>query len=150
MKKIITLIFVFVLALPAFCADIKNEKQTKDEGLLRAIINSDAGRLSKHYTSFREDYFLYKQNDKNSIYSQIIALEKKYKKADNIQNKLNLSYLQKAKDMYLYLAEFPADKAMSFDFVKEFNAKKIIIPDSDYDLIDDDIVMLISLINVYK
>lgn len=151
MKKIILLILVLFLTLPAFCTDIKNNKQTKDEVLLRAIINSDAGRLSKHYVSFREDYLLYNdKNDKSSVFAQIVSLEKKYMKGDDLKTKLNREYLQKTKDMYLYLAEYPADKSMSNDFVREFNAKKIIIPDADYDQIDDDIVMLISLINVYK
>lgn len=151
MKKIFTMLLILCFSLPAFCADIKNEKQKKDEVLLRNIINSDSGRLSKHYTSFREDYFLYKQkNDKNSVFAQVITLEKKYRKGDSALTKLNRAYLNKVKDLYLYLAEYPSEKSVSQEFVKEFNSKKIIIPDSDYDKIDDDIVMLISLINVYK
>lgn len=151
MKKILTLLLILCFAFPALCAEIQNEKQKKDEVLLRGIINSDAGRLSKHYVSFREDYSLYNdKNDKTSVFAQIVSLEKKYRKGDDASAKLNREYLQKAKDMYFYLAEYPADKSMSNDFVREFNSKRIIIPDSDYDKIDDDIVMLISLINVYK
>lgn len=151
MKKICTLLLILCFSLPAFCAEVKNERQKKDEVLLRNIINSDSGRLSKHYTSFREDYFLYKQkNDKNSVFAQIVSLEKKYRKGDSDSITLNRNYLGKAKALYLYLAEYPPEKAISQEFVKEFNSKKIVIPDTDYDKIDDDIVMLISLINVYK
>ena len=150
MKKIFTIMVILCLTLPAFCAEVKNERQKKDEVLLRGIINSDTGRLSKHQTSFREDYYLYKHNDKNSIFAQIVSLEKEYKKPETPEEKLNAEYLAKAKDLYLYLAEYPTGKAVSIKFVEEFNSKRIIIPDSDYDKLDDDIVMLIVLINVYK
>ena len=92
------------------------------------------------------------QTLENTIFNFInqYQIEKKYKKGDDVKTKLNREYLQKTKDMYLYLAEYPADKSMSNDFVREFNSKKIIIPDFVYDMIDDDIVMLIALINVYK
>lgn len=150
MKKILLLLLILTIALPAFCADVKNEKQKKDETVLRAIINSDSGRLSKHQTSFREDYYLYRHKDKNSVFAQIVALEKKYSKKDDASSKLNSDYLAKAKALYLYLAEYPSDKAVSTEFVKEFNSKLIIISDYDYVKLDDDITMLIALINVYK
>lgn len=150
MKKILVLLVVLSMALPVFCADVKNEKQKKDENILRAIINSDSGRLSKHHTSFREDYYLYKHKDKNSVFAQIVSLEKKYSKKTDADSKLNSDYLAKAKSLYLYLAEYPSEKAVSPEFVKEFNSKIILIPDSDYSKLDDDIVMLIALINVYK
>lgn len=150
MKKVLVLLVILSMALPVLSADIKNERQKKDESVLRAIVNSDSGRLSKHHTSFREDYYLYKHKDKNSVFAQIVSLEKKYSKKTDAESKLNTEYLAKAKSLYLYLAEYPSDKALSSDFVKEFNSKLIVIPDEDYVKLDDDIVMLIELINVYK
>ena len=67
-----------------------------------------------------------------------------------MHSKLNIEYVDKVKALYLYLAEYPADKAMSTKFLEEFNSKKIILPDSEYELVDEDLVMLIMLINVYK
>ena len=39
---------------------------------------------------------------------------------------------------------------MTTGFVEEFNSRKIIIPDNVYDKLDEDLVNLITLINVYK
>lgn len=152
MKKILGTLLILGLMLPVAAEEVavKNEKQQKDEKILRAIINSDAGRLAKHHTSIKEDSYLYKNNDKNSVYYQILSLETKYKKKSDMQSKLNLSYVEKVKTLYLFLAEYPSDKAMSSEFLEEFNSKIIIIPDNEYDLIDEDVVMFISLINVYK
>lgn len=149
MKKLLIILLVFCFAMPVY-AEIKNERQKKDEIMLRGIINSDTGRLSKHQTAFKEDYDLYKNNDKSSIYSQILSLEKKYKTKVDESSKLNVVYVEKVKNLYLFLAEYPTDNAMTTKFVQEFNSKKIIIADEDYEKIDEDLAMLISLINVYK
>lgn len=145
MKKLLPLILALCLALPLY-AETANEKQKKDESILRAIINSDAGRLSKHQTSIKEDY----SDDKNSIFTQLTSLEKKYKKDNDKKSQLNLSYIAKAKELYLYLAEYPSELTMVSDFIYEFNSKIITIPDTDYDSLDEDLIMIISVINVYK
>ncbi len=150
MKNFLILLVLLGLALPSFANEIKNERQIKDEVLLRAIVNSDTGRLSKHQTAFKEDYDLYKAGDKSSIYGQLLSLEKKYSNKTDMHSKLNIEYVDKVNALYLYLAEYPADKAMSTKFLEEFNSKKIILPDSEYELVDEDLVMLIMLINVYK
>lgn len=149
MKKILLIFFsIFILISPCFAAN--NEKQMKDEILIRGIINSPAGRLSRHYVSFKEDYDLHKAGDKTSEFSTIIKLENKYAiKSDN-NAKLNLEYTNKVKDLYLFLVNYPSDKTMTSKFVEEFDAKKITIPDNIYDSLDEDLVMLITLINVYK
>jgi len=140
---------VIFMALPVF-ADITNEKQKKDEVMLRGIINSDGGRLSKHQTAFKEDYDLYKANDKNAVYSQILELEKRYYNREDEIARLNMNYVLQVKGLYLFLIDYPSDKAMSDEFLHDFNSKKIIISDYDYDKLHEDLVMLISLINVYK
>lgn len=149
MKKIFILLVILCMSLPVF-AEITNEKQKKDEVMLRGIINSDCGRLSKHYTAFKEDYDLYKANDKTAVYSQILALEKRYYNREDDIARLNMNYVLQAKGLYLFLIDYPADKTMSDEFLKDFNDKKIIISDYDYDKLHEDLVMLISLINVYK
>ncbi len=149
MKKLLPLILLLCLALPV-CSEVTNEKQKKDDNILRGIINSDAGRLSKHQTSFKEDYSLFKRDDKNSIFMQLTSLEKKYKKKNDEKSQLNLSYIAKAKDLYLFLSEYPSELTMTSDFVNEFNSKIIFITDSDYDSLDEDLTMIISVINVYK
>ena len=149
MKKLLILLLIMCFALPVF-AEITHEKQKKDEIMLRGIINSDAGRLSKHQTAFKEDYDMYKTNDKNSIYFQILSLEKKYYNKQDEVSRLDMAYLNKVKDLYIFLADYPSEKAMSSKFVQEFKDKKIIISDYDYDKLDEDLVMLISLVNVYK
>lgn len=149
MKKILILLMVICMTLPVF-ADVTNDKQKKDEVMLRGIINSDSGRLSKHQTAFKEDYDLYKANDKNAVYSQILALEKRYYNREDDIARLNMNYVLQAKGLYLFLIDYPSDKAMNDEFLKDFNSKKIIISDYDYDKLHEDLVMLISLINVYK
>ncbi len=152
MKKLFLTLVIFTLLLsPCFAAEATNKRQLKDETLIRGIINSPSGRLSKHYISFREDYFLYNKNhDKSSIYYSIIELEEKYnkKKAENAE--VNLEYITKAKDLYEFLVKYPSEKSMTSEFIKEFDAKKIIIPDNLYEKLDEDLVNYITLINVYK
>lgn len=149
MKKILLiLIGVFILISPCFAAN--NEKQIKDERVIQGILNAPAGRLSRHYVSFKEDYGLYKSGDKTSIYYSIVKLEEKYTSKTDIKSKLNLEYIEKTKDLYKFLVNYPSDKSMSTKFVEEFEAKKIVIPDNIYDDLDEDLTMLITLINVYK
>lgn len=150
MKKI----FIIFTCLLMLCTNVlaadNCKKQEKDETVIRGIINSASGRLSKHYLSFKEDFELFNEGDKTSVYYSIIQLEQKYNKK-NIQNaEINIEYINKAKNLYEFLVEYPSEKTMTTAFVEEFDNKKIIIPDEDYDKLDEDLVNLITLINVYK
>lgn len=149
MKKILLIIIgIFILITPCFAAN--NEKQIKDERVIQGILNSPAGRLSRHYVSFKEDYDLYKTGDKTSVYYSIIKLEEKYKNKTDIKSKLNIEYIESSKELYKFLVNYPSDKSMSTKFVEDFEAKKIVIPDNIYDDLDEDLTMMITLINVYK
>lgn len=150
MKKIYIILVSMVLLLSPCIAAETNKHQTKDENVIRGIINSPSGRLSKHYVSFREDFFLYNKGDKSSVYYSIVKLEEKYNKKNAKNAEVNLEYINKVKDLYEFLVKYPSDKSMTTGFVEEFDSRKIIIPDNVYDKLDEDLVNLITLINVYK
>lgn len=150
MKKIFIVLVSMVLLLSPCIAAETNKRQTKDENVIRGIINSPSGRLSKHYVSFREDYFLYNKGDKSSVYYSIVKLEEKYNKKNAKNAEVNLEYINKVKDLYEFLVKYPSDKSMTTGFVQEFDSRNIIIPDNVYDKLDEDLVTFITLVNVYK
>ncbi len=150
MKKIFIVITCLLIAASSVSAIECCGKQEKDETVIRGIINSPSGRLSKHYVSFKEDYELYKSGDKTSIYSSILKLEEKYNKKNAQNAEINLKYIEKAKELYEFLVNYPSESSMSNAFVQEFDSKKIMIPDIAYDKLDEELVSLITLINVYK
>lgn len=150
MKKIFIILSCIFLATSNVFAAECCQKQENDETVIRGIINSPSGRLSKHYVSFKEDYDLYKSGDKTSIYSSILKLEEKYNKTNTANAELNLKYTQKAKNLYEFLVHYPSESTMSSAFVNEFDSKKILIPDIAYEKLDEDLITIITLINVYK
>lgn len=150
MKKIFIVLTCILLTASNIFASECCQKQENDEVVIKGIINSPSGRLSKHYVSFKEDYNLYKSGDKTSIYSSLLKLEEKYNKKNDKNAEINLRYIQKTKELYEFLINYPSESTMSTIFVNEFDEKKILIPDSVYDTLDEDLITIITLINVYK
>lgn len=149
MKKLILLILCCsVICLQAY-AEIQNTKQRANDKIIQSIVNSPSGRISKHQTAFKEDYDLYNAGDKSSIFSLILKLENKYEKSKSDNADVNLEYIKKLKDFYMFLVKYPDEKTMSEEFVKEFSARKITVPDDVFDKLDEDLTLYISLINVY-
>lgn len=129
---------------------VENKMQQDDESLIRGVVNSPIGRLSRHHASLKLDYISSKLNKGQTVYSQILDLEKKYS-ADNAQNKeVNQKYIKQLKDFYMFIASYPDEDSMKAGFLQDFQAQKIVIPDSEYSMLDEDLKILLSVVNVFN
>lgn len=145
-KKILLLFLLLILSCPCYA---NNSKQKEDEDYIRTIINSPSARLSKHQLSLKQDYELFKKGNKQALYSQIEALELKYKNADDKISKINYKYVEELKNLYLFVIETPYTNSFSIDFYNNFEKRKLIIPDKDYEKLDESLKDIIPLVNVY-
>lgn len=145
-KKILLLFLLLVLSCPCHA---NNSQQKEDEDFIREIINSPSARLSKHQLSLKQDYELSKNGNKQTLYSQIAALELKYKNADDKNSKINYKYVDELKNLYLFVIETPYTNSFSVDFYNNFEKRKLVIPNKDYEKLDESLKELIPLVNVY-
>lgn len=149
MKKILLLLVLCLITLPfVFAAD--NNLQKENDNLIRGIVNSEIGRLSRHHAAIKMDYIEYKINNGKTTYSQILELENKYKNDTSANAEINRKYIAELKSFYMFLASYPDEKSMSAEFLKDFNTRKIIISDDEYKLLDEDFKILLSVLNVFN
>lgn len=144
MKKFLVLLILFCLPLNA--SAIEKHLQAEQENLIRGVINSPIGRLSKHHAAIKLDYISYKIGMKQTVFSQIVALENKYAQTDN----LNSKYIKKLKNLYMFVASYDDAQSMEAIFLQEFEQQKIVIPDEEYSQLDDELKILLSVVNVYR
>ena len=149
MKRILLLLILCLLTIPAVCA-VENKMQLDDETLIRGIVNSEIGRLSRHHAALKMDYIEYKINNGKTTYSQILELEKKYKDDTSANAEINRKYIADIKSFYMFLASYPDEKSMSAEFLKDFNSRKILVPDNEYKLLDKDLKILLAVVNVFN
>ncbi len=148
MKRII--VALLIMCIPVMTLAVENKMQQDDESLIRGVVNSPIGRLSRHHASLKLDYISSKLNKGQTVYSQILDLEKKYS-ADNAQNKeVNQKYIKQLKDFYMFIASYPDEDSMKAGFLQDFQAQKIVIPDSEYSMLDEDLKILLSVVNVFN
>ncbi len=148
MKRII--VALLITCIPVMTLAVENKMQQDDESLIRGVVNSPIGRLSRHHASLKLDYISSKLNKGQTVYSQILDLEKKYS-ADNAQNKeVNQKYIKQLKDFYMFIASYPDEDSMKAGFLQDFQAQKIVIPDSEYSMLDEDLKILLSVVNVFN
>lgn len=148
MKRII--VALLIMCIPVMTLAVENKMQQDDESLIRGVVNSQIGRLSRHHASLKLDYISSKLNKGQTVYSQILDLEKKYS-ADNAQNKeVNQKYIKQLKDFYMFIASYPDEDSMKAGFLQDFHAQKIVIPDSEYSMLDEDLKILLSVVNVFN
>lgn len=146
MKKILLLFLLLILSCPCYA---NNSQQKEDENFIREIINSPSARLSKHQLSLKQDYELSKNGNKQALYSQIEALELKYKNTDDKNSKINYKYVEELKNLYLFVIETPYTNSFSVDFYNNFEKRKLVIPNKDYEKLDESLKEIIPLVNVY-
>ncbi len=149
MKKNLILLLTVLFFITGACSQAESLQQ-KDEILTRGIVNSPIGRLSRHHASLKIDYIGYKLNSGESVYSQILELESKYADISLPNQKVNLEYIRKLKEFYLFIAGYSDKNCMSAAFLKEFNEHKIVIPDEQYVLLDEDLKVLLAVVNVFN
>ena len=147
MKKIIIVLMLLIAPVVAFGA---NNLQQEDENLIRGVVNSPIGRLSRHHASWKMDYISAKLNKGQTVYSQIVALENKYS-GTGVQNKeINQKYIKQLKDFYMFVASYPDEESMKGEFLQEFESERIVVPDEEYKLLDKDLKVLLSVVNVFN
>ena len=148
MKRII--VALLIMCIPVMTLAVENKMQQDDESLIRGVVNSPIGRLSRHHASLKLDYISSKLNKGQTVYSQILDLEKKYS-ADNAQNKeVNQKYIKQLKDFYMFIASYPDEDNIKTIYLQNFQTKKIVIPDSEYSMLDEDLKILLSVVNVFN
>lgn len=136
MKKfLLCLLFLFILCTSSEASNVKQQLHEK-------TISIDH-RLMMHYLMIKNDYDIYKEdNDPElSLYASIVDL-KKNKGRIYIDN----FYLNKIDNLYMDIVNTDFEKLPSN---KEFQKKKIIISDEDFDNMDKDIQGLIDTLNIY-
>ena len=144
--KILTLI-IFFFCISYSASAVENGLQNDDENLIRGVINSPIGRLSRHHACLKIDYISYQIRSGKTVYSQILELENKYK---NEPDNVNSKYTEKLKDLYMFLASYNDEESMNAEFLQKFNEKKIVIPNEEYSLLDNDLRILLSVVNVFN
>ena len=78
MKRLFIILSAMFLVIGTPCL-ASNNLQQEDEELIRIMINSPTGRLTKHQLAIKQDYDLYQKGDKeNTLYGRLEALENKY------------------------------------------------------------------------
>lgn len=143
-KSLIVIILCFTV-YPVL--SVENLLQQDDENLIRTVVDSPVGRLSRHHACLKTDYISYKIQSGKTVYSQILELEDKYKKE---QDGINFKYIKKLKDLYMFVACYDDENSMNAEFLREFNAAKIIIADDEYRILDKDLRILLSVVNVFN
>lgn len=73
----------------------------------------------------------------------------KYKNADDKISKINYKYVEELKNLYLFVIETPYTNPFSVDFYNNFEKRKLIIPDKDYEKLEESLKEIIPLVNVY-
>lgn len=148
MKRLFIIFILFIsVGVPSFAS---NTLQQEDEELIRILVNSPTGRLTKHQLAIKQDYDLYKKGDKDTIYARLEALDSKYNPPYDMVDKINYKYILKTKELYMYLIDTPFTKSYTASFYKGFEKKLFKVPDREYQHLDKDLKLLIVAISVYK
>lgn len=149
MKRLFIIFAVIILAVgtPSFASNVLQEE---DAELIRIMINSPLGRLTKHQLAIKQDYDLYQKGDKNTLYGKLLEVDEKYSVPYDMIEKINHKYIVKTKDLYMYLIDTPFTKTYSQNFYKDFEKKSFNIPDREYQYLDKDVRLLFTAISVYK
>lgn len=147
MKKIFLLLLL--LCLPVNVLAVGNSMQQKDENLIKGVLNTPVGKISRHHAALKMDYIDYKLNKNDSVYSQLLALENKYSSSGIANKDINLKYIKELKDFYMFLVSYPDKESTNSAFLQEFNERRIVIPDEQYSLLDKDLKVLLSVVNVF-
>lgn len=149
MKRLFIILFslLFILVTPNFASNVLQEE---DAELIRIVINSPLGRLTKHQLAIKQDYEFYQKGDKNTLYGKLLEVEEKYNAPYDMIEKINYKYILKTKAMYMYLVDTPFTKAYTEKFYKDFEKKTFNVPDREYQYLDKDVRLLIAAIGVYR
>lgn len=150
MKHLFIILAVMFFASGTPCI-ASNNLQQEDEELIRIMINSPTGRLTKHQLAIKQDYDLYQKGDKeNTIYGRLETLENKYNPPYDMIDKTNYKYVLKTKELYMYLIDTPFTKTYTDAFYKGFEKNLFKIPDREYQHLDKDLKILIVATSVYR
>ena len=160
MKKFLVLTLLLFFAQGAFALDLdtvkqkaanvavsqglnvkqtNNLKQIKAENETLKNFNTPQMRLKFHYGILSQDKVCFDEGGE-SLYGTLIQTIK------NNKNSLNTHYAKLAKALFDDILKVGFEDAPT---PAEFEKKKIIIPDSDFDFIEEDVREVIYALNVY-
>lgn len=117
-----------------------NIKQKQAETKIRKNLYTPQMLLGYHYTAFKQDKEIYDAGG-DSMYGELLSIIKK----NSALHTLDYKYAIAAKKLFDEILNWDDD----IPAPAEFDKKKIIIPDSDFDKINDDLKVLIYMINTY-
>ena len=140
MKKILCLLIAsFTISVNVVFSADTNINQINTENELKKDAAIEQFHLMGHYLIIQQDKEITdNNNDADTIYNRITHLIKTAK------NDINRQYAQKAMQVYMTIAlqdEPPR--------IEDFNRIKIFIPDSIFKLLDEELVNIICVLNVY-
>lgn len=119
-----------------------NLKQKQAEKELKAkIIDTPEYRFKTHIAMLQEDKLGY-ENDMESLYGDLIAVINKNSSVYTV----NTKYAQKAKVLFDEIVGYTPENSPT---LSEFDKKKIIISDNDFDKIDENLKEIIFFLNLY-
>ena len=50
----------------------------------------------------------------------------------------------------MFVASYPDEDSMKAGFLQEFESEHIVVPDDEYQLLDEDLKVLLSVVNVFN
>ena len=122
--------------------NVTNIKQRKAEKIFKDKITSDDFRLKYHVIMLQFDKEGYNDGEK-SLYGILVSyLDGK----ESVVSSLNFDYAIKAKSLFDKILTYTPDNCPT---AKEFDKQKIFVSDNDFDKLDDNIIKVITALNVY-
>lgn len=122
--------------------NVTNLKQRKAEKLFKEKIVSDDFRLKYHILMLQQDKEAYDDGEK-SLYGILVSyLDGK----ESVVSSINFDYAIKAKSLFDKILTYTPDNCPT---AKEFDKQKIFVSDNVFDKLDDDMIKIITTLNVY-
>lgn len=162
MKKLLVVLMICLVANSAMAIDLDKVKQKTVNTLTQVAglsintnlkqkqaekeyqenyIDTPEYRFKTHIAIIQEDKRGYDEGAE-SIYEEILNILNKNKSVYTV----NTQYAEKAKQLYDEIIKYTPD---DWPTPEEFNKKKIIILDSDFDQVDKDLKTIIYALNLY-
>lgn len=157
MKKILLLTFCLIMGCSSYAVDFNTIKQKavstvaqqagievqtnlKQRQAEKEFLTPQV-RLYFHYKIMQQDKEIYNEGG-DSLYGRLLDLIEKNKTLYTSQT----AYLEKAKELFDYIANCEEENFLT---PEQFDKKKIIISDKDFDSLDENLKKIIFMLNSY-
>ena len=146
MRKFFIILLLF--CIPTLTLAVDNSLQKDDETVVHSVVTSPVGQIARHYATLKLDYINYKLGKSPTVYSQILELENSFNALS--ETDVNAKYLKQLKDLYLFVISYDEKNTTSNTFLQDFNARKVVVDNSEYALLDKRLKLLLSVVNVFN